>query len=182
MQPPKPHPASLLSAALDPKLMGAIKPALDHALTATLQRYQPNMEMAAIVIGATRRDDDWQFDINVLSDVSQDPALLPLLRTVHLVASAIADIYKDAPYDDEPAFDSAVARAQQVLQQNAVDPRLAVIFVETAIAGIFAEVFAEQTLMTLYADGRLLTLKGSLLTRLLQAYERALQGAAAPLQ
>jgi hypothetical protein len=133
------------------------------------------MEKIGVLIGATDNGGALQLVTEVVELSADGAAMRPLLTTLHLLSQAIFDLVINASPEDEAAFDQATAVARELLGKHNIDPLLDVILVETAIAAIHVEASAGALVITLYSDGRLLALKGSLLSRLLQDYQRSTQ-------
>ncbi len=167
---PQLHRAHLLAVATDPQKMEAIKEPLERALSAA-RTPDLDIEKAAILIGIKTEGDTLYFVTEIIEPSADSAAMRSVLTTLHLVSLAIFDLVKDASPEDEVAFDKATARARDLLRKHNIDPLLDVILVETAIAAIHAEASADALVITLYSDGRLMALKGSLLSRLLKDHQ-----------
>jgi hypothetical protein len=175
----QPHPGNLLALAADPKKMAAAMTQLTRVLMAAIAKDSLDMEQTALVVGTSLVDGRPQFVVEPVRALAQGAALRPVLGTIHLVAGAIYELVKDSAPDDDAATDAATARARTVLQQRGVDSQLVTLFVESAMAAIHSQTFAEAMVVTLYGDGRLMALKGSLLGRLLRQFQGELRQPAA---
>jgi len=173
------HPGNLLALAADPKKMAAAMTPLTQVLMAAIGKDSLDMEQTALVVGASVVDGKAQFVVEPVHTSTQGAVLRPVLGTIHLVANAIYELVKDSPPDDDAASDAATERARTVLQRRGVDPQLVTLFVESAMAAIHSQTFAEAMVVTLYGDGRLMALKGSLLGRLLRQFQSELRQPAA---
>ncbi len=178
MERPKLHPGNLLVLAADAKKMDALKVPLNQALAAAVTQNKPDLEAGGILVALAKTGDTQHFVTEIAVPLAIRAELRPVLTTIDLVVEAIRDAVKDSAPDDDDAFDKALTLTAALLKQRNIEPKLAPIFAETGMAMVHDKAFADTMIVTLYADGRLLVVKGSLLGRLLQAHKREQQNRA----
>ncbi|MEO8557810.1 MAG: hypothetical protein ABI439_02020 [Rhodospirillales bacterium] len=175
MAPPDLHPGNLLTLAADPQRMEAARPTFNKVVEQAFIPHKADIEKMAVLVGlATTADDKPFFATEIIQPVADSKEMKPVLATLHFVARSIFDLIKGSAPDDDVAFDSAAARVSDLFKQRAMEPQLVTIYVETAIAAIHSQFFADMMITTLYSDGRLMALKGSVLQRMLSEHRQSL--------
>jgi hypothetical protein len=168
------HPSHLVEYAASPEKMASMQEPLNLVLNTVIGRENADMDNAALVVGAHMVDSKLGFAVEFIFPRGDGAALQPVMAALHNVTMTIFDVVKDSAPDDEAAFDQAVERTSAMFGQQGVDPGLATLFTEAAMAIVHAPAFAEAMVTTLYNDGRLMIVKGSLLNRLLHEYRQNL--------